>query len=234
MTDPVSVLVERVRTIAARLPRSYEVVVRGRLKFRVGQIVWLSFSHDQTMIGFSFPKELREALVEAEPEKYVMPTGSDLRFNWVHAHLARARAGRARGARRGCLGDSRAAVRRPRICGEPPAGVTTAIRPGVTGASQRSPRIWFYGGRTTTTERKRPWTGSSTGGTSSRPQGGGLAAVFGAKALQFLGDDAEAATTTVPSHPGGDGRAVLGGGEPDAAEHHRGQAGLPLVIRFTS
>ena len=43
MTDPVSVLVERVRTIAARLPRSYEVVVRGRLKFRVGQIVWLSF-----------------------------------------------------------------------------------------------------------------------------------------------------------------------------------------------
>ena len=88
MTDPVSVLVERVRTVAARLPRSYEVVVRGRLKFRVGQIVWLSFSHDQTMIGFSFPKELREALVEAEPEKYVMPTGSDLRFNWVHARLA--------------------------------------------------------------------------------------------------------------------------------------------------
>jgi hypothetical protein len=88
MTDPVPVLVEKVRTIAARLPRSYEVVVRGRLKFRVGQIVWLSFSHDQTMIGFSFPKELREALVEAEPEKYVMPTGSDLRFNWVHARLA--------------------------------------------------------------------------------------------------------------------------------------------------
>ena len=87
MTEQVSVLVERVRTIAARLPRSYEVVVRGRLKFRVGQIVWLSFSHDQTLIGFSFPKELREALVESEPEKYVMPTGSDLRFNWVHARL---------------------------------------------------------------------------------------------------------------------------------------------------
>ena len=88
MTDQDSVLVERVRTIAARLPRSYEVVVRGRLKFRVGQIVWLSFSHDQTMIGFSFPKELREALVEAEPNKYVMPTGSDLRFNRVHAYPA--------------------------------------------------------------------------------------------------------------------------------------------------
>jgi hypothetical protein len=86
--DAVPVLVERVRTIAARLPRSYEVVVRGRLKFRVGQIVWLSFSHDQTVIGFSFPKELREALVEAEPEKYLLPTGSDLRFNWVHARIA--------------------------------------------------------------------------------------------------------------------------------------------------
>jgi hypothetical protein len=63
-------------------------MVRGRLKFRVGQIVWLSFSHDQTVIGFSFPKELREALVEAEPEKYLLPTGSDLRFNWVHARIA--------------------------------------------------------------------------------------------------------------------------------------------------
>jgi hypothetical protein len=82
------VTVEEIRAIALPLPRSYEVMVRGRLKFRVGQIVWLSFSHDQTMIGFSFPKEFREALVEAEPEKYVMPTGSDLRFNWVHARLA--------------------------------------------------------------------------------------------------------------------------------------------------
>jgi hypothetical protein len=88
MGDPVGATVESVREIAARLPRSYEVVVRGRLKFRVGQIVWLSFSHDQTVIGFSFPKELREALVEAEPEKYLMPSGSDLRFNWVHARLA--------------------------------------------------------------------------------------------------------------------------------------------------
>jgi hypothetical protein len=80
--------VDDVREIAAGLPRSYEVVVHGRLKFRVGQIVWLSFSHDQEVIGFSFPKELREALVEAEPETYMLPTGSDLRFNWVHARLA--------------------------------------------------------------------------------------------------------------------------------------------------
>jgi len=80
--------VEDVRALASQLPRSYEVVVHGRLKFRVGSIVWLSLSHDQTVIGFSFPKELRDALVESEPETYMLPTGSDLRFNWVHARLA--------------------------------------------------------------------------------------------------------------------------------------------------
>ena len=80
--------VDDVRAVAAGLPRSYEVVVYGRLKFRVGQIVWLSFSHDQTVMGFSFPKELREALVDSDPETYLLPTDSDLRFNWVHARLA--------------------------------------------------------------------------------------------------------------------------------------------------
>ena len=58
----------------AGLPRSYEVVVHGRLKFRVGQIVWLAFSHDQTVMGFSFPKELRQALVDSDPDE-VLPAG---------------------------------------------------------------------------------------------------------------------------------------------------------------
>lgn len=75
------------RAVASQLPRSYEVFVYGRVKFRVGQIVWLAFSRDQTVMGFSFPKEFREALVEAEPEKFMLPTGSDLRFNWVHVRL---------------------------------------------------------------------------------------------------------------------------------------------------
>jgi hypothetical protein len=35
----VSVTVDEVRVFAAGLPRSYEAVVRGRLKLRVGQIV---------------------------------------------------------------------------------------------------------------------------------------------------------------------------------------------------
>ena len=88
MAEGTRASVDDVRAVAAGLPRSYEVVVHGRLKFRVGQIVWLAFSHDQTVMGFSFPKELREALVESSPEKYSLPGTSDLRFNWVHVRLA--------------------------------------------------------------------------------------------------------------------------------------------------
>ena len=79
---------EDVRAIASQLPRSYEVFVHGRVKFRVGQIVWLAFSRDQTEIGFSFPKELRQALVDGDPHTYFLPGASDLRFNWVCARLA--------------------------------------------------------------------------------------------------------------------------------------------------
>jgi hypothetical protein len=84
----VSVTVEEVRAFAAGLPRSYEAVVRGRLKLRVGQIVYVAFSHDETEMGFAFPKEWREALVETEPDKFRMPRQSDLRFNWVVVRLA--------------------------------------------------------------------------------------------------------------------------------------------------
>ena len=76
------------RAVAAELPRSYEAVVRGRVKFRVGRIVYLAFARDETMMGFAFPKEWREALVQSEPEKYLLPRPSDLRYNWVVVRLA--------------------------------------------------------------------------------------------------------------------------------------------------
>ena len=82
------VTIEDVRSLANELPRSTEVVVRGRLKFRVGQIVYLAFSADESVMGFAFPKEWRDLLVEAEPDKFMLPSQSDLRFNWVLAHLA--------------------------------------------------------------------------------------------------------------------------------------------------
>jgi hypothetical protein len=82
------VTVDEVRSFVAPLPRSYEVLVRDRVKFRVGQIVYVAFSRDETMMGFAFPKEEREAIVDSEPDKFVMPTGGDLRFNWLHVRMA--------------------------------------------------------------------------------------------------------------------------------------------------
>ena len=77
-----------VRRLGSSLERSYQVYVRGRLKFRVAQIVYVAFSLDETVMEFAFPKEERAALVESEPHKFHMPSASDLRFNWVHADLA--------------------------------------------------------------------------------------------------------------------------------------------------
>jgi hypothetical protein len=83
----VPVTIEQVRQVAMGLPRSYEVLVRDRVKFRVGKIVWLAFSRDETQMGFAFPKEERDVLVASEPEVFLMPRPSDLRFNWVEVRL---------------------------------------------------------------------------------------------------------------------------------------------------
>jgi hypothetical protein len=82
-----SVSMDDVRELARRLPRAYEVVVRGRLKFRVGSIVWLAFSADETEMGFAFPKEWRQALVDAESDKFRMPGPTDLKYNWAVVRL---------------------------------------------------------------------------------------------------------------------------------------------------
>ena len=76
-----------VRAVALTLPRTHEAVVRGRIKFRVGRIVYVAFSRDETLMGFGFPKEEREWLVGTEPEKFMMPRESDLRYSWVVARL---------------------------------------------------------------------------------------------------------------------------------------------------
>jgi hypothetical protein len=81
-------VIEDVRPLGAELERSYPVYVRGRLKFRVGQIVYVAFSLDETVMGFAFPKEERAALVQAEPHTFQLPAESDMRFHWVHALLA--------------------------------------------------------------------------------------------------------------------------------------------------
>ena len=82
------VTVDEIREVAQGLPRAYEAVVRGRLKFRVGQIVWLAFSRDEERMGFAFPKDWREVLVGSDPEKFLMPEPADLRYNWAVVRLA--------------------------------------------------------------------------------------------------------------------------------------------------
>jgi hypothetical protein len=81
------ITVDDVRRIAAPLPRSYEVVVRDQIKFRVGQIVYVAFSRDETVMGVAFPKEERAAMVAAEPDKFMLPSTSDMRYNWIHVRL---------------------------------------------------------------------------------------------------------------------------------------------------
>jgi hypothetical protein len=81
------VTLDDVREVALTLPRAYEAFVQGRVKFRVGQIVWLAFEKDESLMGFAFPKEERDALVAGEPDKFLLPRTSDLRFNWVVVRL---------------------------------------------------------------------------------------------------------------------------------------------------
>jgi hypothetical protein len=82
------VTIDEVRAVATRLPRADEALVRDRVKFRVGRIVFLAFSGDEQVMGFGFPKEERAALVAAEPDKFLMPRQSDMRYNWVRVRLA--------------------------------------------------------------------------------------------------------------------------------------------------
>ncbi len=79
--------IEAVRELALSLPRSYEALVHDRVKFRVGRIVYLSFSRDETRMGFAFPKEEREALVASEPDTFMLPRPSEMRWHWVVVRL---------------------------------------------------------------------------------------------------------------------------------------------------
>ena len=81
------VTIDDARAIAATLPRSYEAVVRDEVRFRVGRIVYAAFHEDETIMGFGFPREEREALVASEPDKFLMPEPSDMRYQWVRVRL---------------------------------------------------------------------------------------------------------------------------------------------------
>jgi hypothetical protein len=82
------VTVDDIRRVASVLPRSEEHLIRDRVKFRIGKIVYVAISRDETMMGCGFPKEEREAVIAAEPDKFVMPSVGDQRFNWIEVRMA--------------------------------------------------------------------------------------------------------------------------------------------------
>src|SRR4051812_22161446 len=76
-----------IRAATEGLPRSYEVVVRDRIKFRVGRIVYLALSRDEKTMGIGFPKEERAAAIAAYPEKFLPPSKADERYKWIEVNL---------------------------------------------------------------------------------------------------------------------------------------------------
>jgi hypothetical protein len=80
--------VEAVRRVALSLPRTTEHLIHDRVKFRVGRIVYVAFSRDETLMGFGFPKEERAALVASAPDRFLMPMPADERYRWVRVRMA--------------------------------------------------------------------------------------------------------------------------------------------------
>jgi len=82
------VTIDDVRRVALGLPGTTEHLINGRVKFRVKRLVYVAFSRDETLMGFGFPKEERAALVESEPDKFLLPPTADMRYAWVDARMA--------------------------------------------------------------------------------------------------------------------------------------------------
>jgi hypothetical protein len=85
-----------VRRVGLALPRTYEREIRGRWKLKVRQLVFVAFSRDELAMGFGFPRAERDGLVASDPETFFLPPTSDLRYQWVCAHLPRLESGEMR------------------------------------------------------------------------------------------------------------------------------------------
>jgi len=81
------VTIDHAQAIAATLPRSYEALARDQVRFQVSRLAYAAFYHDDTIMGFGFPRDEREALVALEPDKFLMPRPSDMRYQWVCVRL---------------------------------------------------------------------------------------------------------------------------------------------------
>ena len=79
------VTAQDVRAVALSLPRTEEHLIYDHVKFRVGKIVYVAITPDETIMGFAFPREERPALIAAEPERFFLHRPSDQRFQWIDA-----------------------------------------------------------------------------------------------------------------------------------------------------
>jgi hypothetical protein len=82
------IMVEDIRQVALSLPRAYEALVRDRIKFRVGRIVFVALSRDERLMGCGFPREERQSAVAAYPEKFEMPAQRDMRYQWIEVRMS--------------------------------------------------------------------------------------------------------------------------------------------------
>src|SRR4051794_21713714 len=83
------VTADDVRRVGLALPRTYEFHTGGRAKLKVRQIVYAAFSRDEQAMGFGYPRDARDGLVESAPDTFFLPPARDLRYQWVCAHLDR-------------------------------------------------------------------------------------------------------------------------------------------------
>lgn len=83
------VTADDVREVGLALPRTHEFFTGGRYKLKVRQIVYVAFSRDETEMGFGYPRDARDGLIESDPATFFLPPARDLRYQWVCAHLDR-------------------------------------------------------------------------------------------------------------------------------------------------
>lgn len=76
-----------VRRIALSLPDTTEKIAWSMPTFRVAGKMFATLPEDETSIAVRCPKEERDELVLAEPEKFWI-AGHEAQFAWVRARLA--------------------------------------------------------------------------------------------------------------------------------------------------
>ncbi|HEX9065497.1 MAG TPA: MmcQ/YjbR family DNA-binding protein [Streptosporangiaceae bacterium] len=81
------VTLAEVRGWALALPRTSEHLIRDYVKFRVGRIVFATVSPDETILGFGFPREERAALIQAQPDRFLLEHPGDQRYQWIDARM---------------------------------------------------------------------------------------------------------------------------------------------------